>query len=83
MGRPVVSTTVGAEGLDVGRGVTLADDPSAFASAVAAVFADPAAAERAASEGRARVLETNEWGAIAPVQARAWAEAASRHGRRP
>ena len=83
MERPVVSTTVGAEGLDVGPGVVLADEPSAFAEAVAAMLADPVAAMSAARAGRVRALSTHEWGQIAPLEARAWAEAAARAGRRP
>jgi glycosyltransferase involved in cell wall biosynthesis len=83
MERPVVSTTVGAEGLDVGEGVVLADEPSAFAEAVASVLADPVGATASARAGRARALATHEWGNIAPLQARVWVEAAARRGRRP
>lgn len=52
MERPVVSTTVGAEGLPVRDGVdiVLADEPETFADAVAALLLDP---ERAATIGRA------------------------------
>ena len=78
MERPVVSTTVGAEGLDVGTGVVLADEPSQFADAVVATMADPEGAAHAARVGRARVLATHEWGTVAPLQARAWAEAVAR-----
>jgi glycosyltransferase involved in cell wall biosynthesis len=78
--RPVVSTTVGAEGLDVGDGVVLADSPSAFAEAVLRALADPAAARERAWRGRERVLRTHEWGAIAPLQAAAW-EATVARGR--
>jgi glycosyltransferase involved in cell wall biosynthesis len=49
-GKAVVSTTVGAEGLDVtrGRNVLLADDPTAFAAAVIDLLQD---------EERRRALE--------------------------
>jgi glycosyltransferase involved in cell wall biosynthesis len=76
MGRPVVSTTIGAEGLDVGDGVVLADGADAFAEATAAALEDPATALARAARGRARVLLRHEWGAVAPKMAAAWREAA-------
>src|SRR5213075_2352557 len=51
MGRPVVSTSIGAEGLDVGDGVVLADGAEPFADAVAAVLADPMEAAARAARG--------------------------------
>jgi glycosyltransferase involved in cell wall biosynthesis len=53
-GRPVVATTIGAEGLEdlVGRGVLVEDDPDRMAQALAELLADP---ERAAELGRAGV----------------------------
>ena len=80
MGRPVVSTTVGAEGLDVGDGVRLADDPAAFTAAIVDTLSHPAEALARAARGRTRVLETNEWGRIAPLQAAAWQAAVARRG---
>jgi glycosyltransferase involved in cell wall biosynthesis len=43
VGKATVSTTVGAEGLDVrhGHDILLADDPSSFASAVCSLLLDP------------------------------------------
>ncbi len=79
MERPVVSTTVGAEGFDVGAGVVRADEPAAFADAVVATMENAAASDADARIGRERVLATHEWGTIAPRQARAWAEAVARH----
>jgi glycosyltransferase involved in cell wall biosynthesis len=77
MGRPVVSTTVGAEGLDVDGGVSLADDAEAFAAAVARDLEDPAHARERTERGRAAVLARYTWDRIAPLQARAWREAAA------
>ncbi len=56
---PVVSTTKGAEGLDVADGVHLiiADDDERFAAAVAAVFRDPGAARERADRAYAFVRE--------------------------
>jgi glycosyltransferase involved in cell wall biosynthesis len=82
MGRPVVSTTVGAEGLDLGDGLVIADGAEGFAAAVLEALEDPAGSAERAERGRARVLERYEWSRIAPLQARAWREAAAR-GARP
>jgi sugar transferase (PEP-CTERM/EpsH1 system associated) len=63
MGRPVVSTTLGAEGLDVvhGANVLLADTPVDFASAVDSVLASPTLARRLADAGRRLVVERYDW----------------------
>jgi sugar transferase (PEP-CTERM/EpsH1 system associated) len=67
MGRAVVSTTVGAEGLPVVNGthVAIADQPDAFAHAVVALMRDPL--RRAALESAARtlVMERYDWSAVA------------------
>ncbi|MFO0931732.1 MAG: glycosyltransferase [Planctomycetota bacterium] len=78
MGRPVVSTTVGAEGLDVADGADLADGAEAFAAATVAVLRDPARAEARAARGREVVLEANEWGRVAPRLVTAWQDAVAR-----
>jgi glycosyltransferase involved in cell wall biosynthesis len=54
-GVPVVSTTIGAEGLDATPGVHLliADNPEDFAAAVMHVVNNPREAARLAAEGRA------------------------------
>ncbi len=56
MERPVVSTTIGAEGLPVRDGIDtiLADEPESFANAVVALLLQP---ERAAAIGRAAGAE--------------------------
>jgi glycosyltransferase involved in cell wall biosynthesis len=53
---PVVSTTIGAEGLDVehGRELLLADDPEEFASACVRALVEPALRARLAAAGHAR-----------------------------
>ena len=78
MGRPVVSTSVGAEGLELGDGLLRADTAPDFATAVLGVLADPDAATTMAARGQARVLTSYEWDVIAPHQARAWREAIQR-----
>lgn len=54
-GVPVVSTTVGAEGLDVhdGLDIVLADTPAELAAACASLMADPARASAIAAGGNA------------------------------
>jgi glycosyltransferase involved in cell wall biosynthesis len=68
-GLPVVSTTIGAEGLDVrdGENLLLADTPANFARAINRVLADPALAARLAAAGRQTVLACYDWQAIYPA----------------
>jgi sugar transferase (PEP-CTERM/EpsH1 system associated) len=67
MGKAVVSTAVGAEGLPVRAGTHLliADDPSAFAGAVAGLLGDAAARRRLGRAARALVVERYDWSAAA------------------
>jgi glycosyltransferase involved in cell wall biosynthesis len=81
MARPVLATTIGAEGLDLGDAVVLRDEPAAFAAAVLEAFAQPAAWDARARAGRERVATRYEWGKIAPKQLEVWRRVAAR-GRR-
>jgi len=67
MRRAVVSTSVGAEGLDVvsGRHVVLADDPGAFAESVLQLLDDPKRCLELAIEGRRLVERQYGWDALA------------------
>jgi glycosyltransferase involved in cell wall biosynthesis len=67
-GRPVVTTTVGSEGLPVehDRHVLVADTPRAFADAVLALLEDPARGRRLAASASALVRELN-WAHTARV----------------
>jgi sugar transferase (PEP-CTERM/EpsH1 system associated) len=67
MGKAVVSTTVGAEGLPVtdGRHVRLADEPASFAGAVVRLLRDADARARLETAARALVLEQYDWSAVA------------------
>jgi glycosyltransferase involved in cell wall biosynthesis len=62
-GVPVVSTSIGADGLDVEHGVHLliADTPEAFAAAVNDLQSHPERAARLAAAARERVLERYDW----------------------
>jgi sugar transferase (PEP-CTERM/EpsH1 system associated) len=63
MGRPVVSTTLGAEGLDVveGANILLADTPGSFAGAVESVLHSPETAHCLSEGGRRLVVGRYDW----------------------
>jgi len=67
MGKAVVSTTVGAEGLPVTNGehVLLADDPRAFAHAVVDLLRDCDRRARLEAAARALVVAKYDWSAVA------------------
>lgn len=69
MARPLVSTRVGAEGLDVrdGEHLLLADEPDAFARAVITLLRDPAVAARLGANGRQLACQRYDWGTISDV----------------
>lgn len=63
MARPVVSTTIGAEGLPVthGRDIVLEDDPQRFAAQVVRLLEDPGERRRIGDAARALVVERYTW----------------------
>jgi glycosyltransferase involved in cell wall biosynthesis len=63
MARPVVSTALGAEGLEAvsGRHLLIADDAADFASAVVRVLSEPELGEALGRAGRALVTERYSW----------------------
>ena len=67
MGKAVVSTTVGAEGLPVTNGehVLLADEPVAFAGAVVALLRDSLRRTALETAARTLVVERYDWSAVA------------------
>jgi glycosyltransferase involved in cell wall biosynthesis len=66
LGRPVVSTSVGCEGLDVEheRHLLVADDAEAFARQTARLLADGALYRRLADEGRRLVEARYDWSVL-------------------
>jgi glycosyltransferase involved in cell wall biosynthesis len=66
LGAPVVSTTKGAEGLEVTswENILLADEPAAFADAVVRLLDDAALRTRLAANGRRLVRERYGWDQI-------------------
>lgn len=67
MEKAVVSTALGAEGLAVtpGKHLLIADDPQAFAGAVARLLRDPSERRRLGTAGRALVTEKYQWDRLA------------------
>lgn len=65
-GVPVVSTTIGAEGLPVepGSQILIADDPASFADACLRLMEDPAACARMAEAAREMVAARFSWEAV-------------------
>ncbi len=73
-GCPVVTTSLGCEGLGPtnGRHMLLADTPRAFADAVLQILDDPALAARLSRHGRNWVVERHSWDRSAALLADAW-----------
>ncbi len=76
MARPVVTTSVGAEGLAAVRGshLLVADAAADFAAAVRQVLDDPHLAARLGAAGRALVEARFDWDAIAAAHEEIYAE---------
>jgi glycosyltransferase involved in cell wall biosynthesis len=68
-GVPVVSTTVGLEGIAAtpDEHALLADEPAAFAAAIVRLLDDPAERARLAWHARALVEARYDWGQLAPT----------------
>jgi polysaccharide biosynthesis protein PslH len=84
MGRAVVSTTVGAEGLPLTPGVHVAtaDDPEAFAAETVRLLRDSAARRAIEQAGLALVRERYDWRAVSAAFERSIVVAAADHGGR-
>ena len=67
MGKAVVSTTIGAEGLPVNSGtdIVLADEPNHFADAVCRLLGSPEERKLIGGAARRLVEEKYSWGAVA------------------
>ena len=63
LGTPVVSTSKGAEGLDVipGENILIADEPAEFADALQCLLDDRALRARLAANGRRLVEDRYSW----------------------
>jgi glycosyltransferase involved in cell wall biosynthesis len=67
MGKAVISTTIGAEGLEVtdGRHLLIADSAADFASRICELLADPGRRQALGQAGRALVEACYDWRAVA------------------
>jgi glycosyltransferase involved in cell wall biosynthesis len=70
LGRVVVSTTIGCEGIDVshGRDILVADQAEAFAACVVSLLRDPAARAALAARARQTVERGYDWPLLAARQ---------------
>ena len=68
-GIPVVSTTIGAEGIDVtpGAHLLIADEPADFAAAVVRLLRNRTFADQLAANGRRHVMARYDWRAVCPA----------------
>jgi glycosyltransferase involved in cell wall biosynthesis len=66
LGKAVVSTTVGCEGLDIrhGENILIADGPADFAGEIVRVFRDEGLRRRLESGGRKTAVERYDWNVI-------------------
>src|SRR5262249_53077316 len=83
MGKAIVSTTVGAEGLPVvsGQHYVCADEPGEFARAVVTLLRDPARREALGTAGRRFVAERYSWEQVAKEFEARCEEAIATHAR--
>jgi glycosyltransferase involved in cell wall biosynthesis len=67
MGKAIVSTTLGAEGIEAlpGRDLLVEDQPEAFADAVSYLLAEPALAARIGNSARQVAVERYAWSGAA------------------
>lgn len=67
MKKPIVSTSVGAEGIAVspGEDILLADEPSTFAESTVRLLKDPQKRQALANDGHRLATEVYDWQAIA------------------
>lgn len=79
LGRPVVSTTIGCEGLDVinGQHLLIADEPQQFAKQTIRLLTDTALYDSIAGQARELVEEKYDWDVIADQSLEAFNEIAN------
>ncbi len=80
LGRPVISTSVGCEGLDVvdGRHLLIADSPATFAELTVNVLTNPTLYRRITSEARELVVARYDWDVIADTLMQVYGKLAGR-----
>ena len=80
LGRPVVSTTLGCEGLAVthGENILIADTPADFAAQTIRLFNDEGLRQRLVTQGRCLVETTYDWQIIAQKLLQVYDQAGSK-----
>jgi polysaccharide biosynthesis protein PslH len=83
-GLPIVSTTIGYEGIALtpGEHLLVGDTPAAFAEALTAILRDPAFGRRLAAAGRAVAEEVYDWRVVNPQIERLYSAALARAAER-
>ena len=78
MCKPVISTTIGAEGLDVchQRDILIADSPQEFAEGICQLMVDSAMRHQIARKGHALVKKKHEWKHLARKLEQVWDDTA-------
>lgn len=81
MGKAVVSTSIGAEGLPVrhGENILLADEPSAFADSVRSLLRDASRRQHLGAAARKLVAENYSWSKVGQLFAAALQEVVTAH----
>ncbi len=84
MGKAVVTTSVGAEGIDVtnGENVIIADDPAEFARETVNLLSNPEKTEEIGKKARELVLEKYDWRKIGKRYSALYEELVDRYTRR-
>jgi glycosyltransferase involved in cell wall biosynthesis len=83
VGLPVISTRVGAEGLDArdGEHLTIADEPEAMAAALVAAIRDPGPSRAMAEKARKLAWERYDWDVLADRLEDSWRACLDEHAR--
>lgn len=78
LGRPVVSTSIGCEGIAVedGRHLLVADDPASFSAKILHLFGDASARERIIARARELAVRQYDWDVITERLLQIYAEVA-------
>jgi sugar transferase (PEP-CTERM/EpsH1 system associated) len=79
MAKPVVTTSVGAEGIEAQNGVHLiiADDPAEFAEKTVYLLKNPGIARKIGENARSLILEKYDWKVIGPKMIKIYEETIS------
>ena len=69
MGKAIVSTSLGAEGIEAvpGRDILIEDEPAAFAESVNRLLAEPSLAARIGQSARRLAVERYAWSGAAQM----------------